>query len=55
MPILEFECHKCCNKVERYVVGNIPKPAPMCECGNQMEKVEWSVPAKRDGRYGVQN
>lgn len=54
MAIFEYECIKCCAKIERYVYGNINKPAPICECGNQMEQVEFSVPAKRNPEYGVQ-
>jgi len=54
LAIFEFECLKCCAKIERYVYGNISKPAPICECGNQMEPVEWSVPAKRNPEKGIQ-
>lgn len=54
MAIFEYECVKCCAKVERYVYGSINKPAPMCECGNQMELVEFSIPAKRNPEHGVQ-
>jgi hypothetical protein len=54
MPLIEFECPKCCAKVERIVFGQIEKPEPMCECGNQMQVIEWSIPARRNPEKGIQ-
>lgn len=55
MPIFEFECPQCGLRIERYTVGDIDKPAPLCTCGVQTEQIEWSIPAKRNPERGIQN
>jgi hypothetical protein len=57
MPLFEFTCPICLNKIERLVMGKIKNDPPTCQQCNQgqiMEKVEFSVPARRDPRYGEQ-
>lgn len=55
MPIFEYNCLQCGKKVEQYVVGAIEARLPLCaECGKQMERVEFSVPAKRNPEKGIQ-
>ena len=52
MPIREYLCKKCRTKVDMIEYGD-PACHVCIDCGEQMELVEWSVPAKvRVGRYG---
>lgn len=56
MPLFEFVCPICLEKIERYVSGNIVASNPICKtCGQsvEMEQVV-SVPAKRNPDKGIQ-
>lgn len=61
MPIFEFTCPgdhtglPAKQKIERYYVGQIAKPTPIClDCGCVMKQVEFSVPARRNPEKGIQ-
>jgi len=52
MPIFEFECPKH----GKFELITLPKyDTMMCpQCGEECEKVEFSVPAKRNPELGIQ-
>ena len=56
MPLFEFECPECKERIEEYTSGRIDKRVPLCpKCGRaMMEEVEYSVPAKRNPEHGIQ-
>ncbi len=58
MPLFDYECPLCKARYERYIKGNghlEKRHSPICEtCGVETEKVEFSVPAKRNPDKGIQ-
>lgn len=56
MPLFEFECPECKERIEEYTSGRIDKRVPLCpKCGQaMMEDVEYSIPAKRNPEHGIQ-
>jgi len=53
MPIFEFVCPKGHGKFELITLEKYD--TMMCpKCGEESEKVEWSVPAKRNPEHGMQ-
>ena len=53
MPIFEFTCPKGHGKFELITLEKFD--TMMCpKCGEESEKVEWSVPAKRNPEHGLQ-
>ena len=52
MPIFEFEC-PVHGKFERITLEKYD--TQLCpQCGEECEKVDWSIPARRNPEYGVQ-
>lgn len=52
MPIFEFECSKH-GKFERIIPAKYD--TQLCpECGEECEKIDFSVPAKRNPECGIQ-
>ena len=57
MPMFEFVCPICLDKLERFTFGNITAANPVCKrCdqGVEMKQVEFSLPAKRNPEHGLQ-
>lgn len=57
MPLREYRCPKCGDIVEAFRWKSDKMPVL---CGNpehegyyEMEQIEWSVPAKRNPKYGI--
>jgi putative FmdB family regulatory protein len=58
MPLYEFKCPKCNVKFEAQCnLSTVPKSIPCRtpKCKGRGELVEFSVPAKRNPRHGIQS
>jgi putative FmdB family regulatory protein len=54
MPMREFHCQACNLKFETYVALTIPVSRLCPKCGKRTELIQFSLPAKRASRHGIQ-
>lgn len=55
MPLREYRCPEC-QKIEEKIVPAGHEPVMICVHWNnayKMDFIEWSVPAKRNPKYGI--